>query len=69
MSWLNTLFENSKKSGRMICLIFVLGTACALSILLAHKDPGMINSILEKWLTILGMLTAFYLASPKPAEV
>ncbi len=61
------IWEHSKKAGRIVALIIVLVISGTLSVIMAWNDPTSVGELINKWLIVLGTITAFYFGQ-KQAE-
>ncbi len=58
--------EHSKKIGRILALIIILGVAGVLSIISTLKDPTSSANLIDDWLKLAGIAITFYfLTAPK----
>lgn len=58
--------EHSKKIGRILALIIILGVAGTISIILSLKDPASSVNLVDDWLKLACVAVTFYfLTAPK----
>jgi len=60
-----SIFEHSKKLGRILALTITLVIAGTLSVMLALSKPDQIPDMVDKWLILLGSMASFYFAITK----
>ncbi len=59
---MTAFFENSRQAGRIVALISVLIICGTLSIMSIVHNPDTTGDLVEKWLYVLGPISAFYFA-------
>ncbi len=58
--------EHSKKLGRILALIIILGIAGAISIITVINDSTMAKGLVNDWLKLAGIAITFYfLVTPR----
>ena len=60
------ILEHSKKIGRILALLIILGVAGSISIITALNDPVSAKELIDDWLKLAGIaITFYYLTAPK----
>ena len=63
---MDSLMAETKKIGRILALIIVLGVTGGLSIMMAVSGTADMSVLLDKWMSIAIIAVMFYFTTAKP---